>query len=161
MSCLYLEEEGDYYRCVPFDRLNLEMAFYWQCLTEYLQNEMAEELDQVIPELSTFCSYVESYCQTRKSEMDKFEAMEFQYILLSLMEILYTFDLGDEIGRGNLQKLLHHLLKNYSLDEKVIEVIVKCSENLITDHNTRHQVNTLFYLYLPKCSFYHLFNSSF
>lgn len=120
------------------------MSFYWQCLTEYLQNEMAEELDQVIPELSIFCAYVESYCQTRKTDMDKFEAMEFQYILLSLMEILYTFDLGDEIGRGNLKNLLHHLLKNCALDEKVIEVIVKCSENLISDQDTRHQVRMKF-----------------
>ncbi|KAM7341580.1 chromosome associated protein G [Cochliomyia hominivorax] len=139
ISCLCIEEEGDYYRCVPFDKLNLEMSFYWQCVTEYLQNEMAEELDQVVPELSKFCDYIESYCKSRKTEMDKFEAMEFQYILLSLMEILYTFDLGDEIGRGNLQKLLHHLLKSCTLDEKVIEVIVKCSENLITEQDTRHQ----------------------
>ncbi|KAI8114901.1 hypothetical protein FF38_05342 [Lucilia cuprina] len=139
VACLCLEEDGDYYRCIPIERLSLEMAFYWQCLTEYLQNEMAEELDQIVPELTIFCSYVEFYCKTRKTDMDKFEAMEFQYILLSLMEILYNYDLGDEIGRGNLQKLLHHLLKNCALDEKVIEIIVKCSENLITDQNTRHQ----------------------
>lgn len=123
-------------------KLNLETAFYWQCLAEYLQNEMAEELDYIIPELSTFCAYVESYCQSRKTEMDKFEAMEFQYILLSLLEILYLYDLGDEIGRSNLRNLLLHLLKNCTLDEKVVEVIIKCSENLITDQNTRHQVRT-------------------
>ena len=103
---------------------------------------MAEELDYIIPELSTFCAYVESYCQSRKTEMDKFEAMEFQYILLSLLEILYLYDLGDEIGRSNLRNLLLHLLKNCTLDEKVVEVIIKCSENLITDQNTRHQVRT-------------------
>ena len=121
-------------------KLNLETAFYWQCLAEYLQNEGAEELDFIIPELSTFCAYIESYCQSRKTEMDKFEAMEFQYILLSLLEILYLYDLGDEIGRTNLHNLLLYLLKNCILDEKVVEVIIKCSENLITDQNTRHQV---------------------
>lgn len=127
---------------MPHEKLNLETAFYWQCLAEYLQNESAEELDNIIPELSIFCAYVESYCQSRKTEMDKFEAMEFQYILLSLLEILHLYDLGDEIGRSNLQNLLLHLLKNYTLDEKVVEVIIKCSENLITDQNSRHQVRT-------------------
>lgn len=141
VACLPLETEDTFYRCVPHDKLNIETAFYWHCLTEHLQNEMAEELDLVIPELSVFCSYVEAYCLSRKREMDKFEAMEFQYILLSLMEILYTFDLGDEIGRGNLQNLLENLLKNFSLDEKVVEVIVKCAENLITNQDARHQVS--------------------
>lgn len=139
VACLELEEEGEYYRCVPYESLTLEMAFYWQCLTEYLQSEMAEELDQVIPELSVFCAYVETFYQKRKPLMDKFEAMEFQFVLLSLIEILHTYDLGDEIGRGKLQDLMLFLLKNCILDEKVIEVLVKCSENLITDQNLRHQ----------------------
>lgn len=103
---------------------------------------MAEEIDLIIPELSVFCSYIDAYCRTRKREMDKFEAMEFQHILLSLMEILHMFDLGDEIGRGNLQNLLENLLKNYSLDEKVVEIIVKCAENLMTNQDTRHQVSS-------------------
>lgn len=76
--------------------------------------------------------------------MDKFEVMEFQYKLLSLTEMLYTFDLGDEIGRGNLQKLLAYLLKTFRLDEKVIEMIVRCTENLITDQNARIQVSITF-----------------
>ncbi|XP_075166347.1 chromosome associated protein G [Haematobia irritans] len=139
IACLPLETENTFYRCVPHAKLNIELSFYWQCLIEYLQTEMAEELDLIIPELSVFCSYVEDFCQSHKREMDKFEAMEFQYILLSLMEILHAYDLGDEIGRGNLQKLLECLLKNYNLDEKVIEVIVKCAENLITNQDRRHE----------------------
>uniref|UniRef100_A0A1A9Z578 Nuclear condensin complex subunit 3 C-terminal domain-containing protein n=1 Tax=Glossina pallidipes TaxID=7398 RepID=A0A1A9Z578_GLOPL len=139
VSCLVLETEGDFYRCVPHEKLTMEMTLYWQCLVEYFQADMAEELDLILPELSTFCAYVENYCQTQKDEMDKFELMEFQYKLLSLVEILYSFDLGDEIGRGNLQKLLAKLVTNFNLNEKVIEVMIRCSENLLTDQNARHQ----------------------
>uniref|UniRef100_W8B3V5 Condensin complex subunit 3 n=1 Tax=Ceratitis capitata TaxID=7213 RepID=W8B3V5_CERCA len=139
LACVPLEEDGEMHRCVPYEKLSMEIALYWQCLTEFLQAEMAEEFDVIVPELSTFCTYVEKYCHSQKPDMDKFELMEFQYKLLSLMEILYTFDLGDEIGRGNLQKLLAYLLKTFRLEEKVIEVIVRCAENLITDQNTRIQ----------------------
>ncbi|XP_036332520.1 condensin complex subunit 3 [Rhagoletis pomonella] len=140
LACVPLEEEGEMHRCVPHEKLSMEIALYWQCLTEFLQSEMAEEFDLIVPELSTFCTYVEKYCQSQKPDMDKFELMEFQYKLLSLMEILYTFDLGDEIGRGNLQKLLSYLLKTFRLDEKVIEVVVRCAENLISDQNARIQL---------------------
>uniref|UniRef100_A0A1A9WQH7 Nuclear condensin complex subunit 3 C-terminal domain-containing protein n=1 Tax=Glossina brevipalpis TaxID=37001 RepID=A0A1A9WQH7_9MUSC len=139
VSCLVLETDGDFYRCVPHEKLTVEMGLYWQCLTEYFQTDMTLELDFILPELSTFCAYVETYCQMQKEEMDKFELMEFQYTLLSLVEILYSFDMGDEVGRGNLQKLLAKLLTDFSLNEKVIEVIVRCAENLLTDQNARHQ----------------------
>ncbi|KAL9918081.1 condensin complex subunit 3-like [Glossina fuscipes fuscipes] len=139
VSYLVLETEGNFYRCVPHEKLTMEMALYWQCLVEYFQADMVEELDLILPELSIFCAYVETYCQMQKDEMDKFELMEFQYKLLSLVEILYSFDLGDEIGRGNLQKLLAKLVTNFNLNEKVIEVMIRCSENLLTDQNARHQ----------------------
>lgn len=72
--------------------------------------------------------------------MDKFEKIEFQYILLGLMEILYTFDLGDEIGRDNLKRLLATLIKNIDVEEKVVQIIVQCTENLFTDTSVRFQV---------------------
>ncbi|XP_053966017.1 condensin complex subunit 3 [Anastrepha ludens] len=140
LACVPLEKDGETHSCVPYEKLSMEIALYWQCLTEFLQAELAEEFDLIVPELSAFCIYVEKFCQLQKPDMDKFELMEFQYKLLSLMEILYTFDLGDEIGRGNLQKLLAYLLKTFRLDEKVIEVIVRCAENLITDQNARIQL---------------------
>ncbi|XP_014086147.2 condensin complex subunit 3 [Bactrocera oleae] len=139
IACVPLDEDGEMHRLVPYEKLSMEIALYWQCLTEFLQAELAEEHDLIVPELSTFCTYVEKFCHLQKPDMDKFEVMEFQYKLLSLTEMLYTFDLGDEIGRGNLQKLLAYLLKTFRLDEKVIEMIVRCTENLITDQNARIQ----------------------
>uniref|UniRef100_A0A1A9WZL3 Nuclear condensin complex subunit 3 C-terminal domain-containing protein n=1 Tax=Glossina brevipalpis TaxID=37001 RepID=A0A1A9WZL3_9MUSC len=137
-SYLALETEGDFYRCVPYEKLTMETALYWQCLTKYFQSEMAEQLDLILPELSTFCAYVEAYCQTQK-DMNVPEFMEFQYTLLSLVEILYSFDLGDEVGRGILQKLLAKIVTNLNLNEKIVEAIVRCAENLLTDQNARHQ----------------------
>ncbi|XP_011181583.2 condensin complex subunit 3 isoform X2 [Zeugodacus cucurbitae] len=139
IACVPLDEDGEMHRLVPYEKLSMEIALYWQSLTEFLQTELAEEHDLIVPELSTFCTYVENFCHLQKADMDKFELMEFQYKLLSLTEMLYTFDLGDEIGRGNLQKLLAYLLKTFRLDEKVIEMIVRCTENLITDQNARIQ----------------------
>ena len=157
LACLPLEEEGEFHRCVPHDRLTLEVAIYWQGLSAFLQDEMAEEFDFVLPELTTFCGYVQHFCRLQKSEMDKFEMMEFQYTLLSLVEILYGYDLGDEIGRGNLQKLLHYLLKDCILEEKVIEKLVRCVENLITDQGARMLVRLCSnYLFLFKLTYAYL-----
>lgn len=75
--------------------------------------------------------------------MDKWQKMEYQYILLTLMEIVYTFDLGDEIGRDNLKILLETLLKNFDIEEQTIKVIVQCTENLITKQEDRLQVSGL------------------
>ena len=54
-----LDEDGEMHRLVPYEKLSMEIALYWQCLTEFLQAELAEEHDLIVPELSTFCTYVE------------------------------------------------------------------------------------------------------
>lgn len=141
ISCLVLETEGEFYRCIPHQQLTLENTFYWKCLIEHFQNEMAEELDTIIPELSVFCKYVEAFCNSKDSEMDKFQQLQFQYIQFALIEILYMYDLGDEVGRDNVQKLLKHLLRNCPINKESIEVIIKCMENIITDLQVRHQVS--------------------
>lgn len=60
-------------------------------------------------------------------------------MLLSLVEILETYDLGDEIGRGNMRLLITNLLKDCLLDHKIVRVLVRCMEQLITDTNDRIQ----------------------
>jgi len=60
-------------------------------------------------------------------------------MLLSLVEILESYDLGDEIGRGNMRLLISNLLKDCLLDHKIVCVLVRCMEQLITDMNDRMQ----------------------
>ncbi|XP_055374016.1 condensin complex subunit 3 isoform X2 [Condylostylus longicornis] len=144
VKCLPIERddlEKEFYKCVPHEKLKIEVSIYWICLIEYLQQQMADEIDVIIPELSTFCLYILKFCELRKlsNDDDKWRKMENQYILLGLMEIVYTFDLGDEIGRENLKQLLGTLLKNHDINGKVVEMVVRCAENLITNQEDRLQ----------------------
>lgn len=71
--------------------------------------------------------------------MDKFAQIEFQSMLLSLVEMLETYDLGDEIGRDNLKELISHLLRECLLDPKIVAVLVRCMEQLVSDVTARMQ----------------------
>lgn len=71
--------------------------------------------------------------------MDKFAQIEFQCMLLSLVEMLQSYDLGDEIGRANLKALITHLLRECLLDHKIIEILVRCMEQLVSDIPERMQ----------------------
>ncbi|XP_022229837.2 condensin complex subunit 3 [Drosophila obscura] len=139
MAQLPLSDDCELHRCVPLENLNVELLLYWQCLGEYLESTQANESDQVLPELSVFCSYVDKFCQFQKPDMDKFAQIEFQSMLLSLVEILDSYDLGDEIGRSNMKMLISNLLKDCLLDHKIVCVLVRCMEKLITDLNDRMQ----------------------
>ncbi|KAH8285642.1 hypothetical protein KR054_011901 [Drosophila jambulina] len=138
IELLPLSDDCELHRCIPQEKLTVELLLYWQCLSEFLETQ-ADEADPVLPELSVFCSYVEKFCQFQKPDMDKFAQIEFQNMLLSLVEMLQSYDLGDEIGRGNLRVLITGLLKDCLLDHKIVCVLVRCTEQLITDLNDRMQ----------------------
>ncbi|XP_030558597.1 condensin complex subunit 3 [Drosophila novamexicana] len=139
LAQLPLTEDCDLHRCVPHEALTVELVLYWQCLSGYLQQTQADEFEQVLPELSVFCDYVKKFCQFQKPDMDKFAQIEFQSMMLSLVEILQTYDLGDEIGRANLKELITHLLRECLLDHKIVAVLVRCAEQLVSDVATRMQ----------------------
>lgn len=97
-------------------------------------------------EFPTFCipcyyfiSLLYRFCQFQKPDMDKFAQIEFQCMLLSLVEMLQSYDLGDEIGRANLKALITHLLRECLLDHKIIEILVRCMEQLVSDIPERMQ----------------------
>lgn len=55
-----LATEGNFAKCVPFNKLSVEVAVYWLSLIEYLQtvDDDDDRLEDTICELSTFCNYV-------------------------------------------------------------------------------------------------------
>lgn len=69
--------------------------------------------------------------------MDKWKKLEHQYILLTLIEILLTFDLSDEIGRGNLRTLLTTILTKEAIESTTISTIARCLETLIPSQDER------------------------
>ncbi|XP_060659779.1 LOW QUALITY PROTEIN: condensin complex subunit 3 [Drosophila nasuta] len=136
---LPLSEDCELHRCVPHETLTVELLLYWQYLSDYFQQSNADEFELILPELTVFCDYIKKFCQFQKPEMDKFAQIEFQCMLLSLVEMLQTYDLGDEIGRGNMKELITHLLKECLLDHKIIAGLVRCMELLESDVSARMQ----------------------
>lgn len=62
-------EGGEFEKCVPFDKLTVEITVYWLSLIEHLQSlgfdgnendidDGEDHLQHVICELSTFCDYL-------------------------------------------------------------------------------------------------------
>lgn len=70
---------------------------------------------------------------------DRWTIQENQYKFFTLVEILLTFDLGDEIGRQNLKNFITNVFATEILNECVVEKLVRCIEYLIPDQDTRLQ----------------------
>lgn len=71
--------------------------------------------------------------------MDKWQKLEHQYVLLTLIEMLITYDLSDEFGRTNLKEFLSNILLTQDLEEPTVNRIIKCNEILIPDQDERLQ----------------------
>lgn len=129
--------------------MTVELVVYWLSLVEYIQetdNNQSEEDDQlqdIICELTTFCEYLTKYInyirETATNDPESWETQENQYKLNLLIEILLKFDLGDEIGRQNLDAFVSKVLSSQLLGENIVRKLVRCVENLIPDLDARHQ----------------------
>ena len=112
---------------------------YWRCLAEFLKNEnCTEELEQIIPELTPFCSYIRDFIKpidTRQNQVH--EVFTQQFILHQLFEMVKLYDLADEVGRKNLKELILETLQTHSCTEKISDCIVTYLETVIPDLNAR------------------------
>lgn len=63
-----------------------------------------------------------------------------QGILFNLIEILISFDYGDEIGRQRLRTLAVHLLTTNPCNEQIIKSLINICEKLIPSSDDRLQV---------------------
>lgn len=126
-------------KLIPVNKLTSETVLYWKCLVKYLQNESCtEELERILPELSTFCNYISDFLMTiSMPQTETWVNHMNKFILLQLFEITTTYDLSDEVGRKNLNDLIRNTLMGNFWTEKIIECIVAHLQYVIPDVHTR------------------------
>lgn len=140
------DEADELGRCVTVERLTVESSLYWLCLIEHLSvgadsDEEGSSLDRILPEMTTFCTYMQRYLERANSQpMDKWQKLEHHFVLLTLCEIINTFDLSDELGRCNMRRLLCDILALEEFDETIVAKIVLCLERVVPDTDQRLQL---------------------
>lgn len=147
MTMLGMREDD---KTVPLENLTIETAVCWQALLEFLQKTESDELDSLMVDLSTFCSYIKVFAETPTAcnyirllaedpsmITDKLQKMYFQSMLQILLEIVDSYDFGDEFGRETLKKILSDVLCCCDLDEDNVKIILSIFERLIGDVETR------------------------
>ncbi|KAL1389146.1 hypothetical protein pipiens_012593 [Culex pipiens pipiens] len=116
-SMLGLRKED---KTIPLKNLTTKTAICWQALLEFLQHTESDVLDAYIVDLTAFCNYIK-----------KLSMMQV------LLEIAASYDLGDEVGRENLRKLLAEMLACGDLGEGNVKTIMVIFERLVGDVEER------------------------
>jgi hypothetical protein len=63
--------------------------------------------------------------------------------LLTLLEIIAKYDLGDEIGRDKLKILLSKIVRDIEVEDESIKIIVKIFEELFPQTEARLEVSVV------------------
>lgn len=83
------------------EKLTSEHATYWYLLMAYIQKneeEMGEYMENIFPELTQFCNYIESFLKAKSNiRMELWEKLEYEQIVYSLFKIVYQCDFSDEV----------------------------------------------------------------
>lgn len=150
---LGLSSNTQFKNCLSDKKSTLEMFLVWKavamCHQDYLEGrrkggfgmkELQQDDDddeeathhnetisnvEVLPELSTFCDYINRFAAEYKfdDENEKLQKNYFNQCIVVLLEIVQLNDLGDELGKKRLHVLLRNLLLNYDLHEYAIKKI--------------------------------------
>ncbi|XP_003705431.1 chromosome associated protein G [Megachile rotundata] len=126
-------------KLIPIDNLVSENVLYWKCLVNYFHKDSrTEELESILPELSTFCTYISDFqVKVFENQNKTWESHMLNFILLQLFEIVTTYDLSDEVGRKKLNDLICNTLMTDYCTESIIECIVSHLQKVIPDTNSR------------------------
>ncbi|KAL1396160.1 hypothetical protein pipiens_010705 [Culex pipiens pipiens] len=139
-TMLGLREED---KTIPLKNLTIETAICWQALLEFLQHTESDELDAYMVDLTAFadtptlCNYIRPLEYDPSMTTDKLQKMYFQSMMQMLLEIVASYDLGDEVGRENLKKVLAEKLACGDLGEGNVKTIMAIFERLVDDVEER------------------------
>ncbi|EDS28926.1 condensin, XCAP-G'-subunit [Culex quinquefasciatus] len=127
--------------------LTIETAICWQALLEFLMHIESDELDAYMVDLTAFCYYIKTFADTPTlcnyirqlaydQSMTTLSAAE-DSMMQVLLEIVASYDLGDEVGRENLKKVLAEMLACGDLGEGNVKTIMAIFEWLVGDVEER------------------------
>lgn len=96
-------------KLVPFNNLSSASATYWRLLYNHLkENDDKNYLEEVLPELVPFCNYILLYMKSKENRnLENWEQLEYEHILIQLLQILRLCDFADEV--------LHCFLNSYDI----------------------------------------------
>ncbi|CAD6226878.1 GSCOCG00005958001-RA-CDS [Cotesia congregata] len=126
-------------KLIPVNALTSENVLYWRCLIEYLCKESCEEkLEECRPELTHFCQYIHEYQAMMASKsFTPLEVATQEFILSQLYNIAKSYDLSDEVGRRNLDKLICETLQSEKCSVAITELITLYYEKVEQDVDRR------------------------
>lgn len=125
-------EEGGSVKMVAHDDLTPENVFYWYMMVKHLRtlgNEGEVLLQTLLPELTGFCAYIQRYAEKYfidSAILTAFEGNEgsHEFVLEQLLNVAGLLDFSDEVGRKNLQTLIHNLLVCETVPLGLVKVLV-------------------------------------
>ncbi|XP_023232343.1 condensin complex subunit 3-like isoform X2 [Centruroides sculpturatus] len=117
---------------IPKEGITCENAFYWYCLCKYLRSlktPTADEcLDSILPNLVSFCSFVESYILQSQSDIEKL--LDHCFISCQLINLISECEFSDQAGRKAFQQLFLKLVEDSNVYLTLMEPLVKCYTKL-------------------------------
>ncbi|EDS39163.1 condensin, XCAP-G'-subunit [Culex quinquefasciatus] len=132
-TMLGLREED---KTIPLKNLTIETAICWKALLEFIQHTESDELD-AFADTPTLCNYIRQLVYDPSKTTDKLQKMYFQSMMQKLLEIAASYDLGDEVSRENLKKVLAEMLACGDLGEGNVKTIMVIFERLVGDVEER------------------------
>ncbi|KAK5640968.1 hypothetical protein RI129_009515 [Pyrocoelia pectoralis] len=120
-------------KLIPIEKLSNETALFWSIMAGLLResDDKQEHLDEIIPELTHFCTYIEKYYdETKPKNLMDWQYLEYQQVLCQLFKIVKEYDFSDEVGRQAMKKLLVYMLSDGKFNSCVITEIVCIMEKI-------------------------------
>lgn len=135
-------------KCLSIDKANnLEWLSMWKVVLkmhaevktgnddeEKSDDEDAEPVVHIMPELTLLCNYIEKFTAGFKNptgQEAKYEKLNFNHCVITLLEIVQLNDFSDLIGCEKLKALMKKILIEHEVSEHVIKEIAQITEQLI------------------------------
>lgn len=110
---------------------------------KYFRRKNAQELEAIVPELNVFCKYLEDYIKSKNSDMDTLQLIEYQYIVINLIDILQLYNFDDEMGRKSALRIIGCISRDLSVNLEGIEKLVQCTRSIIRNTPDFHGVSDI------------------